>query len=72
MQLRQFRLRTLMIIIAFLALIVTVFVQTLRLRRAEISAELFRAVAEQSRAEAERSRQQARAAERQLLEQGRQ
>ncbi|MFI5456448.1 MAG: hypothetical protein ACHRXM_13445 [Isosphaerales bacterium] len=76
MRLPRFRLRTLMITIAFVALILTVFMQTILLRRAAVRVEYFRAEAAQQRAEAEQQRalaeanlQRARAAVGQTLEQ---
>jgi NhaP-type Na+/H+ or K+/H+ antiporter len=76
MRLPRFRLRTLMITIAFLALILTVFIQTILIQRAAVRLEYFRAEAAQQRAEAEQQRelaeanlQRARATVDQMLEQ---
>lgn len=68
----RFRLRTMMIIIAFVALILTVITQSFWLRQAAVRAEVNRAMAEQQRLEAELRFRQAQAAferaERQLRE----
>jgi F0F1-type ATP synthase membrane subunit b/b' len=76
MRLPIYRLRTLMITIAFVALILTVFMQFVQLRRAAVREEYLRAEAAQQRAEAEQQRelaeanlQRARAAVDQMLEQ---
>ena len=61
MRLPRFRLRTVMIGIAFLALILTVIVQGVLLQRAAIREQLLRAQAEMQRAEAEMQRAQAEA-----------
>jgi len=68
-----------MITIAFLALILTVFMQTILLQRAAVRVEYFRAEAAQQRAEAEQQRARtearpprARAAVDQMLEQDKQ
>ena len=52
----RFRLRTLMIIVAFVALGVVVVMQGVQMARARVQAELFRAEAEHSRAVAEMMR----------------
>jgi hypothetical protein len=62
MQRPRFRLRTLMIGIAFLALILTVIVQAVLLRRAAAREQQLRAEAEQQRASAEAISQWVRAA----------
>jgi hypothetical protein len=54
-------MRTVMLSIAFLALILALFVQTIRLQRAAVRAELLRAEAEQQRAEAEAAARATRA-----------
>jgi hypothetical protein len=59
MRLPRFRIRTLMISIAFLALILTVITQSILLRRAEVRAEVLRAEAALQRAEAEARYQRA-------------
>jgi hypothetical protein len=53
MHIPRFRLRSAMLGIAFLALILTVFAQTILLRRAAVREELARATAEHERALAE-------------------
>ena len=55
MRLPRFRLRTLMISIAFLALLMTVFMQYVQLQRAAAREERSRAEAERNRALAEAS-----------------
>ena len=55
----RFRLRTLMITIAFIALLLAVFTQTVLLRRAQVREELYRALAAESRAMAEQQRARA-------------
>jgi hypothetical protein len=52
MQQVRFRLRTLMITIAFIALLLALFTQTVLLRRAQVREELYRALAAESRAKA--------------------
>jgi hypothetical protein len=52
MNLRRFKLRSMMLVIAFLALVLTVLVQAIELRRAAVRAELIRADAEWQRASA--------------------
>jgi hypothetical protein len=61
MRLRQIRMRTVMLSIAFLALILAVFVQTIRLQRAVAREQLLRAEAEQQRDMAEQQRDMAEA-----------
>jgi hypothetical protein len=58
----RFRLRTLMVIIAFVALALMVILQTFELRRMAVRAELYRAVSEQRQAEAFLARNVAEAA----------
>ncbi len=52
----RYRLRTLMIVVAFVALLLTVVMQAVLLRRAALREELSRAVAAQNLAMAERAR----------------
>jgi hypothetical protein len=59
MRLPQLRLKTVMISIAFLALFLTVFVQSILLQRAMVREELLRAMAERDRAVAVRNYQRA-------------
>jgi hypothetical protein len=54
-------MRTVMLGIAFLALILALFVETIRLQRAAVRAELLRAESEQQRAVAEAEARRARA-----------
>ena len=56
MRIPQFRIRTLMIGIAFLALVMTVIFQAVLLQRSRLREELLRAAAERHRAVAEQSR----------------
>jgi hypothetical protein len=58
----RFRLRTVMITIAFVALILTIVMQSVYLQRALIREAIYRAMAEQQRAEAEMRYLQAQAA----------
>jgi hypothetical protein len=58
MRFPRFRLRTLLVSIAVLALFLTVIKQTLLLQRARVREELFRAQAEHQRAKAARQRAQ--------------
>jgi hypothetical protein len=58
----RFRLRTVMITIAFVALILTVVIQSIMLRRSAMSEQLHRIIAEYERARAEAQLVQARAA----------
>jgi hypothetical protein len=51
-----------MIVIAFVALILTVIMQQVFLQRAQVREELYRAIAEHQRADAELQLQKARAA----------
>ena len=53
MRIPQFRLRTLMIIVAFAALVLTVLVQTILLRRAAVTQQILQAEAEMHRRDAE-------------------
>jgi hypothetical protein len=55
MRLRQFRLRTLMIVIAFLALFIVVIIQGIQLQRTTAREQLLRAEAERMRLDAERA-----------------
>jgi hypothetical protein len=57
----RFRLRTIMIAIAFLALILTIFMQSVFLRRAAVREQMFRAQVEQERVHAIRGRELAEA-----------
>lgn len=61
MRLPRFRLRTLMISIAYLALLMTVFMQYVHFQRAAAQEERYRAEAERNRALAAASAQRARA-----------
>jgi hypothetical protein len=61
MRLPQFRLRSLMIVIAFLALLLTLFVQTIFLQRAMVRSERYRAETARFQAIAEMERQRAEA-----------
>jgi hypothetical protein len=54
MRLLPSRLRNVMIVIAFVALILTVIMQQVFLQRAKVREELYRATAEVERADAER------------------
>ncbi len=56
MPLRQFRLRTLMIVIAFLALFIMVIMQGIQLQRTAAREQVLRAEAERMRVDAERGR----------------
>jgi len=58
----RFRLRTIMIWIAFLALVMTVIVQTVFLQRAAVREQMYRAEMMRERAMAELLEQRARAA----------
>jgi hypothetical protein len=69
MRLPRFRLRTMMICIAFLALVLTVIMQAILLQRAAVREQQLRAEAEWQRATAEVSYQRARAAVDRILEQ---
>ena len=53
MRLLPSRLRNVMIMIAFVALILTVIMQQVFLQRAQVREELYRAMAEKERADAE-------------------
>ena len=64
----RYRLRTLMILVAFVALVVTVVMQAVLLRRAAMREELSRAVAAQNLAMAELARARAEQAIRAILE----
>jgi hypothetical protein len=57
----RFRLRTLMIVVAFVALVLTVVMQAVLLRRAAVKEELSRALAAQNLAMAELARADAEA-----------
>jgi uncharacterized membrane protein len=57
----QFRLRTVMITIALLALVCTVIMQRIQLQRSQVTAELYRAEAERARVFAEQARQKVEA-----------
>ncbi len=71
MRLHQFRLRTLMISIAFLALVVTVVLQTIVLRRAAVREELNRSMMQHFWMQAESYRRMIEVIQAQVPEQNR-